>query len=37
MTYLDDVKYDEFVSDIDGCFKNAQVINFDIIQSGKVL
>ena len=37
MTYFDNVKYDEFVSDIDGCFKNAQVINFDIIQSGKVL
>ena len=31
MTYFDDLKYDEFVSNMDGYFKNTQVINFDII------
>ena len=31
MTYFDDFKYDEFVSDGDGYFANVQVINLDII------
>ena len=31
MTYFNDLKYDAFVSDRDSYFKNAQVINFDII------
>lgn len=31
MIYFDDLKYDEFVSNMDGYFKNAKIINFDII------
>ena len=31
ITYCDDLKYEEFGSDTDGCFKNAQVINVDVI------
>ena len=31
MTWYDDLKYDEFVSDMNGYFENVQVINFDII------
>ena len=31
MTYFDDLKYDEFVSDRDAYFANVQVINLDII------
>ena len=31
MIYFDDLKYDEFVSNMDGYFKNAKIMNFDII------
>ena len=31
MTWYDDLKYDEFVSDMNGYFENVQVINFYII------
>ena len=31
MTYIDQLKYEEFIKDIDGHFQNTPIVNFDII------
>lgn len=33
MTYIDQIKYKEFISDPDGAIKNTKIINFEMIHA----